>query len=295
MMAAFVLGPLIGALSLDAGCPATVSAARRDEHGLLVHSVLSPFQAGPTEIKVLLPTVPKDARSPVVYLLPVEARDGHRYGDGLLAVKKLDLHERFGAIFVEPEFSHLPWYADHPTDPEIRQESYFLTVVTPLIEKRYSARTDPEGRLLLGFSKSGWGAYSLLLRHPDRFGKAVAWDAPLMERRPERFGMGAIFGTQENFEPYRITTLLEHTAPQLRDKSRLILLGYGNFRAQHEQAHALMTELGVAHIYRDGPKREHHWESGWLSEAVELLLGDGRVLRESRLRVNPIEGRGSSR
>jgi predicted alpha/beta superfamily hydrolase len=279
MMATVVLGPLIGALTLSTGLASIISEARRDEHGFLVHTVPSPFQANPTAIKVLLPTQPKDTRFPVVYLLPVEARDGHRYGDGLLEAKKQDLHERFGAIFVEPEFSHLPWYADHSSDPEIRQESYFLKVVVPLIEESYAVRTDRDGRLLLGFSKSGWGAYSLLLRHPDRFGKAAAWDAPLMEQRPERFGMGAIFGTQENFEQYRITTLLERCAPQLRDESRLILLGYGNFRAQHEQAHALMTKLGVAHVYRDGPKREHHWESGWLGEAVELLLGNGAVIR----------------
>ena len=55
---------------------------------------------------------------------------------------------------------------------------------------------------------------------------------------------------------------------------RLILLGYGNFRDQHEQAHSLMVDLKVPHIYRDGPKRQHIWESGWLTEAVELLLSD---------------------
>jgi hypothetical protein len=279
MIAAVVLGPLVGTLTLSAGLSSVVSEARRDERGFLVHTVLSPFQTNPTKLRVLLPTEPKDIRSPVVYLLPVEARDGHRYGDGLLEVKKHDLHERFGAIFVAPEFSHLPWYADHPSDPEIRQESYFLTVVIPVIEKRYPVRTDPAGRLLVGFSKSGWGAYSLLLRHPDHFGKAAAWDAPLMEQRPERFGMGPIFGTQENFDRYRITTLLERSADQLRDQSRLILLGYGNFREQHERAHALMTAKGIAHVYRVGPKREHHWETGWLSEAMELLLGNGASLR----------------
>jgi hypothetical protein len=278
-MVVVFLCSLVGAHAARAAVPATVSEARRDDHGFLVQAVLSPFQAGSTEIRVLLPTRRKEERSPVVYLLPVEARDGHRYGDGLLEAKKHELHERFGAIFVAPGFSHLPWYADHPSDPEIRQESYFLEVVVPLIEERYPARNDADGRLLVGFSKSGWGAYSLLLRHPDRFGKAAAWDAPLLERKPERFGMGAIFGTQENFERFQITTLLERCAPQLRERSRLVLLGYGNFREQHEAAHALMTALGIAHVYRDGPKRAHHWESGWLNEAVEVLLGNSAVLR----------------
>ena len=70
------------------------------------------------------PTQPgAGVRLPVVYVLPVEARNESRYGDGLLEVRRHDLHNKFQAIFVAPTFSHLPWYADHPTDPEIRQET----------------------------------------------------------------------------------------------------------------------------------------------------------------------------
>jgi hypothetical protein len=253
--------------------PTTVSEARRDQHGFLVHSVESPYQSGTTEIRVLLPRdLEQGVRYPVVYVLPVEARDGNGYGDGLLEVRRHGLHERFHAIFVAPTFSHLPWYADHPTNTEIRQERYFLDLVVPAVEARYPARTDRDGRFLLGFSKSGWGAYSLLLRHPDRFGKAAAWDAPLMQERPDRFGMGEIFGTQENFDRYRIATLLERRAAELRGRERLILLGYGNFRDHHEKTHALLVRWQIPHVYGDGPKLAHIWESGWVREAVTLLL-----------------------
>jgi hypothetical protein len=126
----------------------------------------------------------------------------------------------------------------------------------------------------LGFSKSGWGAWSLLLRHPDRFGKAAAWDAPLVLDRPGRYGSGDVFGTPENFERYRITSLLERHAADLRGGRRLILLGYGNFRGDHETAHDILVELKVPHAYEDGPEWEHRWGSGWVPEAVRLLLGE---------------------
>ena len=218
-------------------------------------------------------------RHPVVYVLPVEARREHRYGDGLLEVRRHDLHNRFSAIFVAPTFSHLPWYADHPTDPRSARRRYFLKVVVPFVEGHYPAKAEPGGRLLLGFSKSGWGAFSLLLRHPDVFGKAAAWDAPLMMDGPGRYGSGDIFGTPENFEGYRVTGLLERRAADLRGGSRLILLGYGNFRDEHEQAHALMTDLKIPHVYEDGPEREHVWESGWVPEAVGMLM-EGRTSSE---------------
>lgn len=255
---------------------AKVSDATVDQSGFLVHYVESPCQAGQTEIKLLLPDRLKPGnRYPVVYVLPAEAGNESKFGDGLLEVKRHDLHNKHNAIFVTPTFSQLPWYLDHPTHLGIRQESHFLKVVVPFIEKRYPVQTNADGRFLLGFSKSGWGAFSLLLRHPEIFGKAAAWDAPLMKDKSDQFGVGKIFGTQENFEKYWITKLLQQRVAELRGTKRLILTGYGVFRQHHQQAHELMTKLGVPHEYRDGPQRKHDWHSGWLEEAVELLL-EGR-------------------
>jgi len=256
----------------------SVAPARKDADGVMVHEVRSPYQAGTTLIRVLLPEKLEPGRKyPVVYVLPVEAGTESRYGDGLKEVQKLGLPDRLGAVFVAPTFSHIPWYADHPTRPEVRQQSYLLKVVVPFVEKTYPVRAEPGGRLLLGFSKSGWGAWSLMLRHPDVFGRAAAWDAPLVWAGPGKYGSGDIFGTAENFAGYRVTTLLEGNAAGLRRGKRLILLGYGNFRTEHQQAHALLERLKVPHEYRDGPARTHDWHSGWVKEAAELLLApDGK-------------------
>lgn len=267
---------LLAVSTVRADDAVTISEAKKGDDGSLVHEVRSPYQAKTTLIRVLRPEreEEKGMKYPVVYALPVEAGTESRYGDGLKEIKKLDLHNKFGVIFVAPTFSHLPWYADHPTKPEVRQETYFVKVVVPFIDKTYPVKAEAEGRLLLGFSKSGWGAWSLLLRHPDRFGKAAAWDAPLMMAKPGQYGSGDIFGTQDNFEGYRVSKLQADKAEKFQKGKRLILLGYGNFRAEHEQAHALMDKLKVAHEYRDGPARKHDWHSGWVKEAVELLVAD---------------------
>jgi len=199
-----------------------ISDATTDKDGFLTHTVESPYQAGQTEIRVLLPErLEQGKRYPVVYLLPVEAYNESHYGSGLLEVKQHDFHKKCPAIFVAPTFSGTPWYADHPTNPLIRQETYFLNVVVPFIERRYPAQRKASGRLLLGFSKSGWGAFSLMLHYPDVFRRAAAWDAPLMKDKPNQYGMGDIFGTQENFEKYQIAKLLERHATELRGQKRL--------------------------------------------------------------------------
>jgi len=252
---------------------ASISKATEND-GVYVHTVECPFQAGRTQIRVVLPQPMKaNHKYPVIYVLPVEAQTESRYGDGLKEVIHNQLPNKYQVIFVAPTFSQLPWYADHPTERSIRQESYLLNVVLPFIEAQYPAHTAASHRLLLGFSKSGWGAWTLLLRHPNFFGRAAAWDAPLMMDRVGKYGTTAVFATQENFEKYRVTDLLRLKAEAMAHTNRLILLGYGNFREEHHQAHALMEVLKIPHEYRDGPRRTHDWHSGWLAEAVELLVG----------------------
>ncbi len=246
-----------------------ISTAKKDDRGLLVHTVISEYQAGETQIRVLMPDRRQQTDShAVLYVLPVEAGNASHYGDGLLEIQRQQLHNKHGLICIGPTFSHLPWYADHPTDPDIRQETYLLKVVLPFVEKTYPVLAR---RLLIGFSKSGWGAWSLLLRHPELFDRAAAWDAPLGMGRPNRYGMEGIFGSQENFEEYRISRLLKQRAGQLQAEPRLALLGYDNFQSHHQVIHGLMLSAEIPHKYRDGPKRAHTWSSGWVPEAVQLL------------------------
>lgn len=255
-----------------------ISQAVQDNSGFLVHTVVSEYQSGETSLKVLVPDRLQSGKQyRALYVLPVEAGDTAVWGQALEEVKRLDLHNKHQLICVYPTFSHLPWYADHPSDPKIRQESHFLRVVVPAIERTYPVRAARDGRLLVGFSKSGWGAFSILLRNPELFDRAVAWDAPLTVDRPVPFGMGGIFGDQANFEKYQITRLLAERADlliatsQANQRPRLAVLGYDNFRQHHVAIHQQMEDLKIPHVYRDGPKRKHHWQSGWLAEAVEIV------------------------
>ena len=275
LLAAAMMAHVVSTLADEPARP-RVSEATKDADGILVHKVECEYQDRPTTIRVLLPArLEKGKHYPVLFVLPVEAGNGSHFGDGLLEVKKLGLHEKYGLICVQPTFARLPWYADHPTDKGVRQETYLLQVVLPFLEKKYPALARLEGRLLLGFSKSGWGAFSLLLRHPDVFGRAAAWDAPLDMDRPGRFGSGEIFGDDGNFQKYRVTRLLEERAGKLGEGKRLAVLGYDNFRESHKVVHNLMERLKITHEYRDGPRRKHDWHSGWVPEAVEFLAAGG--------------------
>ena len=253
---------------------ASVSIAIATEPTL--HVVHSTRQSAMTRVRVLLPDRrPGDGEPPlpVAYVLPVEAGDGSRWGDALAEIQKHDLHNKHRVACVFPTFSDLPWYADHPENAQLQQESYLLQDVLPLVERSHPVLKVREGRLLVGFSKSGWGAWSLLLRHPDVFERAAAFDAPMMMDAPGPYGSGPIFGTVDHFRRYQVSSLLEQRATDLRkDPSRLMLIGQGNFQSEHVQIRNRLASAQIPHTWLEGTSREHSWHGSWLPEAFEWLM-----------------------
>ena len=261
-----------------------VSGPERNEDGFLEFHVECPWQERPTTVEVLPPDeMDAEGAYPVLWLLPVNPCTRGRWGDALVEARRLDLANRRRLICVSPSFSRTPWFADHPTDEAVAQETYLLEAVLPLIEERFPAGKRPEDRLLVGFSKSGVGAWSLLLRHPDVFGFAASWDAPMTLPQPDRWGMEEVYGTQEHYERHFIPALLRKRVDELKDRpARLVLLGHGTFEEPVRAVHEQLEGLGVPHVYANEPKRAHNWKSGWLPEAVEHLM---------RLREGALEAR----
>ena len=257
--------------------------------GVCVHQLPSPYQAGSTTLRVLLPDDLKDNQyCRVLFILPVHKDGDFRHGNGLAEVRRRNVHNTHQLICVAPSFSSTPWYADHDRNPAKRDESHLLRTVMPFVETHYPVRTDVQGRLLIGFSKSGWGAMTLLLRHPDRFHRAVAWDpgiridtGPFGKDFDREQRMQTNFGSRENFEAHRVSTLIRTRGKDLGDDVRLFYFNCaGNHRtAGGTQLHELMTRTGLPHHYVMDRPRQHRWDSGWLPEAITFLVNESRGAR----------------
>lgn len=241
-----------------------------------VLTLVSTHQSSPNRVVIILPpdyTPDKHYRS--LYVLPVEPREQQRWGHPIKLLLDSRAVRDQELICIYPTFSDLPWYADHPSDASIAQESFLVDSVIPLVESRYRFRRRAEDRFLVGFSKSGWGAMSLLFRHPDTFSAAAAWDAPLMMDAPGRYGSGPIFGTPENFQHYQVSRLVELNAnadSSFHDRLRLFHAGFDNFRDHHLAFEQLLLKHRIQHVFVDGPSQKHHWQSGWFDPLVQTML-----------------------
>lgn len=260
---------------------------KSDIDGVRHYTLTSPFASGTNTLEVLLPDHFDPAKKySVLYVLPVEGRGVNHYGNGLAVIRKLDAHNRHDLIVAAPSFGVPPWFGNHAADPGRRYEDYLVKDVIPFIESRFPTPGTPEGRLLLGFSKSGWGAFTLILRNPDVFGYAASWDAPLMITE-KQFGVWQTdqnFGTSEAMAQFLPTVLLRERGGPFREKARLVLAGKNLFGTMSdkrfpyegpshtEAAHALMEQLGVKHLYAPDVAAPHSWNPKWVGPVLEKLM-----------------------
>lgn len=242
----------------------------------LQYSVSSTRQQFETILRVLEPDDLASVANPrVVFLLPSTPELSHRSGDGLDQALTHDLHNRHGLIFVAPTYSDWPWMTDLPDQAMFQQLMYFLEEIVPFVDDLY-----PEHRrLLIGYSKGGSAALQILLRHPELFAAAATFDSPVMKTQPDQWEMPYFWPSPEHFHDFAIPHLLRSRGAALGSSPRIALLGYGNFGRDapdwsHDhlsEAHELLDELGIPHVYDNERFRAHRWDSGWLPEAVDAL------------------------
>jgi len=178
-------------------------------------------------------------------------------------------------------FEKEPWYGDHISNPKTRQASYLKEFIIPFIEKHYSTEDAPEGRLLLGFSKSGWGAFSLILTYPEFFGYAASWDAPMFFDR-FHYSMEHVYGTLEQLNAFRPDLLVSKQKKHFLKKARLVLMGemdWGksipapNGGSHTVEMHKLLEKEGVKYIFNNTLKVPHRWNKQWMAPTLEALIG----------------------
>ena len=247
-----------------------------DKTGVWRMMVESPHQGEASPVELLLPSdLDASKRYPVVFILPVVGAKGQgSFGDGLQEARKADVANKFQVICVCPYMHLIPWYGNHHSDADKQQERYMLESLIPFIDQHYP--TDPKQRKLIGFSKSGWGALTMIMRHPQVFQAAAIWDAPLMINGKAKdwgpMGLKKVYGKPEAMLPNIPRALIETHAKPLLKEQRLVL-GLGNFWRKHMQPfHELLKAQKIPHVFRTDLTQKHRWDTGWFVPMFEELM-----------------------
>ena len=262
----------------------TVSKPRTENNGVAWYDAVSPYNGpGSTTLRVLSPNSPAGMSHRFIYVLPVINDVGldDPFGDGLEALRALNVHNDFNAHIIAPSFDVVPWYGDHDSASDRRYESFIVRELVPWVQANLSV-TGQEEHWLIGFSKSGFGAVTLLLRNPGVFAAAAAWDFPADQADTSIWSMLDNYGTDANFQTnYRLTSdWISARKEPFQSVPRLWLsydqgmyLGVPTFLSAVSAFAGRLQANQMRFMRTGGETRDHSWTSGWLSRAVAGLQG----------------------
>jgi S-formylglutathione hydrolase FrmB len=218
--------------------------------------------------RVFLPANPGDKKLPVIYLLHGGGgtfRDWSNYTD----VAQLGT----GLLLVMPQGDD-SYYVNAAERPDDRYEDYIVNDLRADVAQRFPARSDREGRAIIGISMGGFGAINLAFHHPDQFifvgGISPAIDVP---RRPfslRRFGQSrryrVLFGPSGSESRHKNDPFFEvRTADPARLPYFYLSCGQQEgLLAPNREFAALLDRHGIKHEFHSLPGG-HDWNR-WSAE-----------------------------
>jgi len=234
--------------------------------------------------RVFMPADIRKSKLPVVYLL--HGGDGSfcdwsNYTD----VARLGT----GLLLIMPQGDD-SYYVNAAQRPDDRYKDYIVNDLVADVAQRFPARTDREGRAIVGVSMGGFGAINLALHHPDLFifvgGLSSAIDVP---RRPfswRRFGQSrryrVLFGPGGSESRRRNDPFLEvRTADAAKLPYFYLSCGQQEgLLAPDREFAALLDRFRIKHEFHSLPGG-HDWNrwGGELPGVFEVLrryLGQGQ-------------------
>lgn len=152
-------------------------------------------------------------------------------------------------------FPHLVWYNKPVRDQAIRQiEALQLSSF-----------------VLVGFSKSGLGAWNIARSMPDRVEATLIFDAPVARTEVPPWGTTGFYPNREMWLadlPIRSVSDFKAAMPA---KHRLILIAGANFPDEMSALSQALTTANAEHTFLSRPHLIHHWNSGWIKEGLGVL------------------------
>jgi hypothetical protein len=198
------------------------------------------------------------------------------YGNGLDELQRLGVQNQYNTTIVEPIFAIDSWYADNPSDTTINFETFMSKYLPAWVARNFST-SGAEKNLLVGFSKSGYGALDLLFKYPSLFDAAAAFDFPADMAAYDEFGSSPSqnYGTDTNFQNnYRLTnTFIDTWKAPFTTAERVWISEGPAYHTHVANFSALLTSQGVSHTLSIQTNNAHTWSGGWLSGAVSGLFG----------------------
>lgn len=129
--------------------------------------------------------------------------------------------------------------------------------------------------VLVGFSKSGLGAWNMTRAIPDEVAATLLFDAPVARESCPPWGTAPFYADDAAWQEDLPIRAVEPFAASMPAQHRLVLVAGPQFGDDMGMLSHALDRIGHAHTLVDGTAYRHHWNSGWIDSALSALV-DGR-------------------
>ena len=129
--------------------------------------------------------------------------------------------------------------------------------------------------ILVGFSKSGLGAWNIARAIPDRIACTIIFDAPVARDRLPPWGTTSFYGSDAMWQedlPIRTVPEFQAVMPATH---RLVLISGASFHDEMCMLSQALSKSGTKHVFLPRPHLKHHWNSGWIEEGLNEMFKSG--------------------
>ena len=221
-----------------------------------------------------------------VFALPAQAKGSEDVAADFIAG---DYADRYDVVVIIPYVKNTgPWWGTR-NDGTGLQENMLVEVVTQFSENELACSGLRDDTFVIGYSKSGNGAYSLILRNPAVFGYVCSWDGAFSNTW-DNSGLDTNFGTEAHWETFDPLQILAANVASVNDSERLVLLGYESWQSSQTAMQSALDSNSVDYKYYAEDTGDHSWGGGWLENGMsELMLLGGVDIDPYALTFSPAD------
>lgn len=137
--------------------------------------------------------------------------------------------------------------------------------------------------VLVGFSKSGLGAWNIARTIPDLVAGTIIFDAPVARESLPSWGTVPFYEDDSSWQedlPLHTIDMFQTVMPDIH---QLVLISGPVFHDEMCRLSGELTKIGLRHAFLSRPHLKHHWNSGWIEEGLNELVEQ----RVAQRRGNP--------
>jgi len=147
---------------------------------------------------------------------------------------------------------------------------YNQTICRQAIEQIHSLSVSPA--VLVGFSKSGLGAWNITRTIPARISATIIFDAPVAGEKLPPWGTSSFYADDAAWlEDLPIRTVSDFQW-KVSAGHKLILISGEAFHQEMCELSRKLRDMKFSHVFLPRPHMKHHWQSGWIEEGIKTLL-----------------------